>query len=242
LISDFLQEIVAELLSFNCFSLPRQLGLAPAGDGQHATGDKACGRRDEPSGGFRDLLGRADAAQWGHPLNAIAEGGLRELVARHVGRGEAGGDRIDPDAVGPDLGCEALGEAFDRAFGRRIAREPWQSAKSRGDRRNIDDRPPAPAVLGREPKHGLFAGEDGSNHIDLKELRQLRSLPLVGRGEAPGAACVAYEAGERPQRLGRLVEQPRKLSCVRDIRPGKPAPPDLLISATVASAALASAA
>ena len=70
---------------------------------------------------------------------------------------------------------------------------------------------------GREPKHGLFAGEDGSNHIDLKELRQLRSLPLVGRGEATRDAGVVDEAGERPQRLRRLLEQPRKLGRVRDI-------------------------
>ncbi len=70
-------------------------------------------------------------------------------------------------------------------------------------------------MLGREPKHGLLAGEDGSDHINKKELRQLRSLTLVGRSEAPRGAGVADEAGERPQRFGRLLKQTMKLACVR---------------------------
>ena len=72
-------------------------------------------------------------------------------------------------------------------------------------------------MLGREPQHSLFAGEDGSDHVDLKELRQLCGFPLVGRGEAPDDAGVVDEAGERPQRLRRLIEQPGKLSRVGDI-------------------------
>ena len=50
-----------------------------------------------------------------------------------------------------------------------------------------------------------------------KELRQLLGLPLVGRGEAPRDAGVVDEAGERPQRLRRLLEQAGKLSRIRDI-------------------------
>ena len=72
-------------------------------------------------------------------------------------------------------------------------------------------------MLGREPEHGLLAGEDGSNHVDRKELRQLRSFPLVGRDGASCDAGVVDEAGERPQRFRRLLEQTRKLSRVRDI-------------------------
>ena len=72
-------------------------------------------------------------------------------------------------------------------------------------------------MFGREPKHGLFAGEDGPNHIDLKKLCQFRSLSLVGRGEAPGDAGVVDEAGERPQRFRRLLEQTMNLSRVGDI-------------------------
>ena len=50
-----------------------------------------------------------------------------------------------------------------------------------------------------------------------KELRQLCGFPLVGRGGASRDAGVVDEAGERPERLRRLVEQPRQLSRVRDI-------------------------
>ena len=96
-------------------------------------------------------------------------------------------------------------------------------------------------MFGRKPKHGLFAADDGSNHIDLKELRQLRSLSLVGRSEASGDAGVVDETGERPERFRRLLEQTMLLSQSATSAWPCACPPDFLISATVASAALASA-
>src|ERR1700722_10983791 len=89
-------------------------------DRQHAAGDKGGRWRDEPGCRLRDLFRSADAAQRSHPLYALAEARLSDLVAGQVGCGEAWRDRIDPDPLGPDFGCEALGEALDRTLGGRI--------------------------------------------------------------------------------------------------------------------------
>ena len=55
--------------------LVRASGQRPR-DRHHAAGDKGGRWRDEPGCGLRDLLGSADAAQRGHPLDALAESRL----------------------------------------------------------------------------------------------------------------------------------------------------------------------
>ena len=76
-----------------------------------------------------------------------------------------------------------------------------------------------------------------------KSCRQLGRVLLVDPREAAPDAGVVDEPGERPERLRRLLEQTGEGDGVGDIGLERLArPPEFLIAATVASAALASAA
>jgi hypothetical protein len=113
----------------------------------------------------------------------MAQGAGRDHVGHHRGVDGAGGDRVDPDAVGPVLLGRALGQADDGVLG-GVVRGAAGSADQSADRGAVHDRPgalaahPTQLVLHRRPDPpvieavepvdvaGLFLGDAGVGNLD----------------------------------------------------------------------------
>jgi hypothetical protein len=83
----------------------------------------------------------------------------------------AGKQRVDADAVGPELDGEALGEADDAPLRCRIG-AAQRVAQPSGNRREIDDRPAAGCP---QQRHGLRRAGELTFHVDGE-----RALQRVG--------------------------------------------------------------
>ena len=149
--------------------------------------------------------------------------GLSKLVAGHVGSDHPGRDGVDPDAFGADFGCEAFGEALDRALGRGVGASPG----SPPSRAAIDERltiaPPLPPWLVESRSTASLQARMVAITLSAKS-RVSSSRPARRPGRSRPNAGIVDKAGERSERLRRMIEQAVEAEPDRRRRPGTPAP------------------
>src|SRR3954452_12578666 len=104
---------------FHCSCVPTSV------DPDDLPGDVARLVADEVRAGGRDVLRTSDATH-GSPrrgrVDAVTEEALRLGPAQHRGVDEARRDRVDGDALGPELERQRLGEADDSGLRRDVVR------------------------------------------------------------------------------------------------------------------------
>ena len=128
----------------------------------------------------------------------------------HVGAGEAGGDRVDGDAVGAEFEREPAGEHVHLRLGGGVEMVAGEARGGEGgDRGDVDDA----AIAGRlhAGQHGT-GGVDGAIHIDRAQAGEAGGLKAFQRGR-PGDAGIVDQDGDR-------AEFGRHLGCHRLHRRG----------------------
>src|SRR6185503_9365523 len=165
-------------------SLPLVLQRTAVDDEALAGDEIAVGRGEEDTGAdeiVRHLLA-LDGAGIGHRLAVID---VIVAPADIFGRGEAGRDGVDADAVLAELGRERARHAEDRALGRDVMQHLRRAAphRARGD---VDD---LAVILALHDRNDRLDAEEHAAHIDGKI-----AIPFLGAELGDREASHAREA------------------------------------------------
>ena len=127
------------------------------------------------------LVGRLGDAAQRRALDLLGLRGLRALVpmrADALGQGDAGGDGVDVDAVGPELEGELAGEGDDAALGRGIGAGAVVAEATAGDRGQVHD---LAAALLLHHRNDRVRAEEGGVEVEGDELLPVGEAQLLGR-------------------------------------------------------------